>query len=44
MNSNKTRLTNAITDLIIFEVLFFNLYKKPKFKKVLDLAITVAER
>ena len=35
---NETRLTVAITDLIISEGLYFNLAQKPTFKKVLDLA------
>ena len=41
MNYNETRLTVAITDLIISESLSFNLSHKLRFKKVLDFAITV---
>ena len=43
MNYNETRLTFAIADLIIYEGLSFNLYNKTRFKKVLDLAITVSK-
>ena len=43
MNSNETRLTVAIADLIISEVLSFNLSQKPRLKKVLELAITVSK-
>ena len=39
MTSNETRLTVAIADLIISEGLSFNLSQKPRFKKVLELAI-----
>ena len=39
MTSNETRLTVAIADLIISEGLSFNISHKPRFKKVLDLAI-----
>ena len=42
MNSNETRLTVEISDLIISEGLSFNVYQKPRFKKVLDLARTVS--
>ena len=41
MTSHETRLTVAISDLIISEGLSFNLSQKPRFKKVLDLARTV---
>ena len=41
MTSNKTRLTVAIADLIISEGIYLNIYQKPRFKKVLDLARTV---
>ena len=37
MNSNDTRLTVAISNIIISEGLYFDLAKKPRFKKVLDL-------
>ena len=37
MTSSETRLTVAITDLIISEVLSFNLAQKPRFNKVLDM-------
>ena len=40
MTSNKTRITVAIADIIIFEGLSFNLSQKPKFKTVFDLART----
>ena len=43
MTSNETRLTVAITDIIISEGLFFNIAQKPRFKKVLDLARTVSK-
>ena len=43
MTSNETRLTVAISDLIISEGLSFNLYQKPRFKKVLELARTVSK-
>ena len=43
MTSNDTRLTVAISDLIISEGLYFNLSQKPRFKKVLDLARTVSK-
>ena len=38
ITSNDTRLTIAISDLIISEGLTFNLSKKQRFKKVLDLS------
>ena len=41
--SNETRLTVAISDLIIYEGLSFYLSQKPMFKKVLDLAGTVSK-
>ena len=43
ITSNETCLTVAITDLIISEGLSFNLSQKPRFKKVLELAITVSK-
>ena len=43
MTSNETRLTVAIYDIVISEGLSFNLYKKPRFKKVLDLSRTVSK-
>ena len=43
MTSNDTRLTVAIADLIIYEGLFLNLFQKPSFKKVLELARTVSK-
>ena len=43
MTSNETRLTVAIADIIISEGLSFNLYQKPRFKKVLELARTVSK-
>ena len=43
MTSNETCLTVAITDLIIYEGLYFNFSQKPRFKKVLDLARTVSK-
>ena len=43
MTSNKTRLIVAISDLIIYEGLYFNLYKKTRFDKVLDLARNVSK-
>ena len=43
MTSYETRLTVAITDLIISEGLYFNLSQKPRFKKVLELARTVSK-
>ena len=43
MNSNETRLIVAISDLIIYEGLSFNLSQKPRFKKVLDLERTVSK-
>ena len=41
--SNETRLTVAIANLIISEGLSFNLSQKPRFKKVMELAITVSK-
>ena len=38
MTSYEARLTVAIVDLIISEDLYLNISKKPRFKKVLDLA------
>ena len=43
MTSNETRLTVAISDIIISEGLSFNLSQKPRFKKVLELEITVSK-
>ena len=43
MISNETRLTVAITDLIISEVLSFNLSQKSRFKKVLDFSRAVSK-
>ena len=40
---NETRLAVAIYDIIISEGLYFNISKKPRFKKVLDLARTVSK-
>ena len=42
INFDETYLTVAISDLIISEGLSFNLSQKPRFKKVLDLEITVS--
>ena len=41
--SNETRLTVAIADLIIYEGSSFNLSQKPRFKKMLQLARTVSK-
>ena len=43
MTSNDTRLTIAIAGLIIPEVISFNLYQKPRFKKLLDLAGNISK-
>ena len=43
MTSNETRLTVEIADLIIYEGLSLNLSQTPRFKKVLELAITVSK-
>ena len=43
MTSNETRLTVAITNLILSEGLSFNLSQKSRFKKVLELARTVSK-
>ena len=43
MTSNDTRLTVAISDLIIYEGLPLNIALKPRFKKVIDLAINVSK-
>ena len=43
MTSNETSLTVAISDIIISEVVSLNLPQKPRFKKVLDLEITVSK-
>ena len=41
MASNETCLTVSTSNLIDSEGLYFNLYQKPRFKKVLDLAINM---
>ena len=43
MTSKETRLTFPIADLIISEGLSFNISRKPRFKKVLELARTVSK-
>ena len=43
MTSNKTCLTVSTTYLINYEGLSFNLSQKPRFKKVLYLAINVSK-
>ena len=43
MTSNETRLTVAFADLIISEGIYFNISNKPRFKKVLDLEITLSK-
>ena len=43
ITSNETHLTFAIADLIIPEGLSFNLSQKPRYKNVLELAITVSK-
>ena len=43
MTSNETRLTVAISDLIISEGLYLNLSHKPRFNKVLELERTVSK-
>ena len=43
MTSNEACLTVAIADIIIYEGLSFNISQKPRFKKVIDLAITVSK-
>ena len=43
ITSNETRLTVAIADLIISEGLSFNLSKPPRFKEVIERAITVSK-
>ena len=43
MTSNETRLTVAIAYLIISEGISFNIYQKPRFKKVLDLERTFSK-
>ena len=43
MTSNQTRLIVAIADIIISEDIYFNIYHKPRFKKVLDLERTVSK-
>ena len=41
--SNKNHLTVSTADLIISEVISFNIYQKPRFKKVLYLARNVSK-
>ena len=41
--SNETHLTVAIADLIISEGISFNISKKPRLNRVLDLARTVSK-
>ena len=43
MTANETRLTVAIAEIIFSECLSFNLSQKPRFKKVLDAARTLAK-
>ena len=43
MTYNETCLTVSIADIIISEGLYFNISQKPRFKKVLDLDITVSK-
>ena len=43
LNSNETRITVAIAELIISEGLYFNLAQKPRFNKVLYLAKNVSK-
>ena len=43
VTSNETRLTVAISNLIISERLSFNISQKPRFNKVLELARTVSK-
>ena len=43
ITSNETRITVAIVDIIIDEVLSFNLSQKPRFKKVLELSSNVTK-
>ena len=43
MTSNETRLTVAISDLVISEDTSFNISQKPRFNKVLDLARNVSK-
>ena len=43
ISSNKTRLTVAINNIIIYEGLSFNIAQNPSFKKVLDLEINVSK-
>ena len=43
LTSNETHLTVAIADLIISEGLSFNISKKPRFNKVLELSRTVSK-
>ena len=43
MNSNETRLTVTIYDIIISEGLSLNIAQKYRFKKVIDLEITVSK-
>ena len=41
MTYSDTRLTAAITDLVISEGISYNLSQKPRFKKVIDFSINV---
>ena len=43
MTPNKTRLTVAMSDIIISEGLYFNISQKHWFKKVLDLSINFSK-
>ena len=43
ISSKKTLLTISIAGLIISEVLYFNLFQKPTFKKVLELERNVSK-
>ena len=44
ITSNNIHITIAISDLIISEGLSFNLYQKPRFKNLLELAINVPKK
>ena len=44
MSTDETNHTVAIEDLMFYERIYFNISQKPRFKKVLDLAITVSKR
>ena len=43
MTSNENRLKISVADIIISEGLSFNLFQKPRFKKVLELSRTVSK-